>query len=241
LTRAGVDECEPYLKTYHFKLTAGKKIQGPNVSEHCMAMLLSISRGLFDQYKLNKYTHRPTEILNKSILIVGLGGIGTEVAKKLNVFGAKVDSIDHSFTKKNFIGRNYNIESLIKIAKNYDVIINCLPLTKITKNLFDKRFFYSMKKLSIFLSVSRDQTINIKDFKKFLKTKKLFGVAIDNTGSFKMKNKVEYNKKYNFLLTDHLAGVTTDNHRRAKLIYDNIDAYAKNKKINFLVSKQKGY
>ena len=54
-----------------------------------------------------------------------------------------------------------------------------------------------------------------------------------------MKNKIEYNKKYNFLLTDHLAGVTTDNQRRTKLIYDNIDAYVKNKKINYLVSKQK--
>ena len=56
-----------------------------------------------------------------------------------------------------------------------------------------------------------------------------------------MKNKIEYNQKYNFLLTDHLAGVTTDNQRRTKLIYDNIDAYVKNKKINYLVSKQKGY
>tara|TARA_B100001093_G_scaffold495600_1_gene540278 strand:+ start:8619 stop:9572 length:954 start_codon:yes stop_codon:yes gene_type:complete len=241
LTRAGVDECEPYLKSYHFKLTAGKKIQGPNVSEHCLAMLLSISRGLFDQFNCKKYTYRPTEILNKKILVVGLGGIGIEISKKLDMFGAKIDSVDHSFSKKSFIKKNFSLKNLNKIIGNYDIVINSLPLTKVTKNLFDKKIFNSMKKLSIFLSVSRDQTINIKDFKKFLSTNKLFGVAIDNTGSFKMKNKIEYNKKYNFLLTDHLAGVTTDNQRRTKLIYDNIDAYVKNKKINFLVSKQKGY
>ena len=241
LTRAGVDECEPFLKSYHFKLTAGKKIQGPNVSEHCLAMLLSLSRGLFDQFNCNEYTHRPTEILDKKILVVGLGGIGIEISKKLNIFGAKIDSVDHSFTKKSFINKNFNLKSLSRIIGNYDVVINSLPLTKVTKNIFNKKIFNSMKKLSIFLSVSRDQTINIQDLKKFIKTKKLFGIAIDNTGSFKMKNKIEYNKKYNFLLTDHLAGVTTDNQRRTKLIYDNIDAYVKNKKINYLVSKQKGY
>ena len=241
LTRAGVDECEPYLRSYHFKLTAGKKIQGPNVSEHCLAMLLSISRGLFDQYNFKKYTYRPTEILDKKVLIVGLGGIGLEIAKKLHIFGASIDSIDHSYKKKLFIKKNYGLKTLKKVIGNYDIVINSLPLTKITKNLFKKKIFILMKKLSIFLSVSRDQTINIKDFKNFLKTKKLLGSAVDNTGSFKMKKKIVYNKKFNFLLTDHLAGVTTDNKRRVKLVYDNIDAYIKNKKVNFLVSKKKGY
>ncbi len=241
LTRAGVDECEPYLQSYHFKLTAGKKIQGPNVSEHCLAMLLSISRGLFDQYNFKNYTYRPTEILDKKVLIVGLGGVGLEIAKKLNVFGASIDSIDHSYKKKLFIKKNYGLKNLKNVIGNYDIVINSLPLTKITKNLFNKKIFILMKKLSIFLSVSRDQTINIKDFKNFLKTKKLLGAAVDNTGSFKMKKKIVYNKKFNFLLTDHLAGVTTDNKRRVKLVYDNIDAYIKNKKVNFLVSKKKGY
>jgi len=241
LTRAGVDECESYLKNYYFTLTCGKKIQGPNVSEHCLAMLLSISRGLFDQYNKKQYKNRPTEILNKSIIIIGLGGIGIEIAKKLHSFGAKIDSVDHSYTKNFFIRKNFKLNYLEKIIGNYDIVINSLPLTKITKNFFNKKIFNQLKKFSMFISVSRDQTININDFKKFIKTKKLFGAAIDNTGSFKMKKKVEYDSKYNVLITDHLAGVTTDNTRRSKLLFDNIDAYIKGKKTNFLVSKQKGY
>ena len=241
LTRAGVDECEPYLKDYHFTLTCGKKIQGPNVSEHCLSMLLSISRGLFDQYNRKHYTNRPTEILDKSIIVIGLGGIGKEIAKKLYSFGARIDSVDHSFVKEFFITKNFKLNHLEKVIGNYDIVINSLPLTKITKNFFSKRIFNQFKRFSIFISVSRDQTINIKDFKKFIKTKKLFGAAIDNTGSFQMNKKVEYDSKYNILLTDHLAGVTTDNSRRIKLLLNNIDAYVKGKKLNYLVSKQKGY
>ena len=98
-----------------------------------------------------------------------------------------------------------------------------------------------MKNQSIFISVSRDQTINVKDLKIFIKKKKFLGVAIDNTGSFKMNKKIIYDRKYNFLLTDHLAGLTTDNERRLKLVYENINSYIQGKKLKYLVSKNKGY
>ena len=74
-----------------------------------------------------------------------------------------------------------------------------------------------------------------------MKKRKFLGVAIDNTGSFRMKKKIIYDKKNNFLLTDHLAGVTTDNNRRIKLVFENIKAYISGKKVNYAVSKTKGY
>ena len=69
-------------------------------------------------------------------------------------------------------------------------MINALPLTKQTKKIFNKKIFKNMKKKSIFISVSRDQTINIRDLKTFIKNRKFLGVAIDNTGSFRMKRKL---------------------------------------------------
>ena len=89
--------------------------------------------------------------------------------------------------------------------------------------------------------MSRDQTINIRDLKTFIKNRKFLGVAIDNTGSFRMKKKIIYDKKYNFLITDHLAGVTTDNTRRVKLVFDNIKSYVYGRKPKYEVSKTKGY
>ena len=56
-----------------------------------------------------------------------------------------------------------------------------------------------------------------------------------------MKKKIIYDKKYNFLITDHLAGVTTDNTRRIKLVFDNIKSYIYGKKMKYEVSKIKGY
>ena len=68
----------------------------------------------------------------------------------------------------------------------------------------------------------------------FIKLKKFSGVAIDNTGSFRMKDKVYYDKKTNFILTDHQAGVSTNLERRKNLIFKNIDNYYKKRKPGYL-------
>jgi D-2-hydroxyacid dehydrogenase (NADP+) len=240
LSRAGIDECLPYLKNYKFKFTSGKKIQGPNVSEHCMSLLLALTRGLFSEYHKTNFL-RPTEIKDKKVLIFGLGGIGLEIAKKIDSFGAEVYSVNNEKVKFKKVIKNYSLKQSKKIIKNFDIIINALPYTFETKSFFNKTFFSKMKKKSFFINISRDQTINIEDLKKFIKLKKFSGVAIDNTGSFRMKDKVYYDKKTNFILTDHQAGVSTNLERRKNLIFKNIDNYYKKRKLYFEVSKLKQY
>ena len=241
LTRAGIDECIPFLKDYKFTFTSGKKIQAPNVSEHCVSLLLSLTRSLFDQNNAKNYKFRPTEISGQKILIVGLGGIGSEIAKKLYNFNCKVYSINRSLKKNRYVEKNYSISKLKYIINKFDIIINSLPLTKDTIGIFDRKVFNKMKNKCFFISISRDKTINLKDFKFFLKKNKFAGVAIDTTGSFKISKRVVFQRKYNFLLTNHLGGETTDNLRRTKLIYENINAFASGKKLKYLVSKTKGY
>lgn len=242
LTRAGIDEFTSYLPHYKFRFSVGKKIQGPNVSEHCISLLLSLTRGLFDQLNQKSYTLRPTEIKNKKVLIVGLGGIGNEIALKLNSFGAKISSVNRSGNKRSYIYKNYSLNSFVSQVNKFDILINCLPLTNKTNKIFNKKIFNNMKKNSIFVSVSRDQTINLKDLMNYIKKRKFFGVAIDNTGSIKMKNKkVIYSRSKNLIVSDHLGWVTTDEDRRKNLIFNNIDAYIKGKKINYLVSKNNQY
>tara|TARA_Y100000389_G_scaffold144905_1_gene143331 strand:- start:525 stop:1478 length:954 start_codon:yes stop_codon:yes gene_type:complete len=240
LSRAGIDECLPYMKNYNFTFTSGKKIQGPNVSEHCLALLLVLTRGLLSLDR-NKYFLRPTEIKDKKILITGFGGIGSEIAKKLFAFGAKIDSVNDTKVTSKYVEKNYKLSNLKKIVKNYEIVINALPLTSKTKNLFDKNIFNRMNKKCFFLNISRDQTIKISDLKKVVNEKKFLGIGIDNTGSFKMNKKIIYDSKSNFVLTDHQAGISTNLDRKKKLIFENLKNYYLKKKMNFLVSKEREY
>ena len=240
LSRAGIDECLPYMKSYNFKFTSGKKIQGPNVSEHCLALLLALTRGLFSLDR-EKYFLRPTEIKDKKVLITGFGGIGLEIAKKLFSFGAVIDSVNDSRVMSKYVRKNYKLQNLKKIVKNYEIIINSLPLTSKTKNFFDKSIFKNMRENCFFINISRDQTIKIQDLKNFIKKKKFMGVGIDNTGSFKMNKKIIYDPNSNFILTDHQAGISTNLFRRKKLIIENVKNFYLKKKMNYLVSKIKEY
>ena len=66
-----------------------KKLQSINASEHCLALLLYLIRNLNSKYDYVV----PSEINGKNALIIGLGGIGAEIAKKLKIFGANIDAI----------------------------------------------------------------------------------------------------------------------------------------------------
>lgn len=153
ISRAGIDELIPNLKEYKFNISCGKKIQAPHVSEHCMSLLLGISRCLF--YNSNSVKSRPIEIKSKKLLIVGTGGIGKEIAKLTKHFGLKVYSASRTTKKIKNVIKSFNIKNLSEIVNKFDIIINALPLTSLTKNIFNKKIFGKMKKNSIFICVSR--------------------------------------------------------------------------------------
>jgi len=226
LSRAGIDEFIDLLPMYKFKFTCGKKIQGPNVSEHCIALLLSLTRGM---YGYDKKSFRPTEIYKKEVLVTGLGGIGISVAEKLNAFGANVSSANTGLKPSySFVKNYYHISDLKNIVKKFDIIINTTPLTKKTFNLFDKKIFKNMKQGVFFVNVSRGDIVNTNDLKEFVKKKKFSGVGLDIIGSEDIVKINPFEKYKNVVFTNHLAGITTDNIRRFDLLEKNLKNYINN-------------
>lgn len=239
LSRAGVDELIPYLKEYKFNISCGKKIQAPHVSEHCMSLLLGVSRCLF--YNNNLVKLRPIEIKSKKLLIVGMGGIGQEISKMSNHFGLKVYSASRTVKKIKNVIKSFNIKNLSKIVNKFDIVINALPFTSLTKNIFNKKIFGKMKKNSIFICASRSQTINKDHLMQYIKKKKFFGVGIDNTGNFPIKKNTFFHKKYNLIITNHQGGKTDNVLRKKQLAFQNINNFFRGKKIKNLVSKKLEY
>ena len=154
-----MEEYSSRFNDLNFMLTCGKIIQGPNVSEHCLALLLYISRGLrFVKDKKKLLKKRPLELYNKNALIIGLGGIGRMIAQKLDSFGIKVSSVDVNYTShSHYIEKSYLFDDFQNIIKNFDIVINSCSLTNKTLNLFDKNF-NKMKKI-LFLSIFQEVNV----------------------------------------------------------------------------------
>lgn len=239
LSRAGIDEFKDLLTNYKFKFTCGKKIQGPNVSEHCLALLLNLTRGI-NGYDKKKF--QPTEINKKNILITGLGGIGISIAKKLNTFGAIVSSASLSSKSRNsFIKKNYNISDLKRIVGKFDIIINTTPLTNKTVNLFNKSIFRRMKQGVFFVNVSRRDTVNLFNLKEYIQKNKFAGVGLDVHDTKENFINNSFKKYKNVIFTNHEGGITTDETRRFDLLEKNLNKYIKKKKLINIVSIKKQY
>ena len=225
------------MKNLKIKITCGKKLQSINASEHCLALLLYLIRNLN-----NKNEHVvPGEINGKNVLIIGLGGIGSEIAKKLKIFGANIDAIVLKQRKISRVNTVHDKQYLKKIINNYDIIINTSPLTDLTKNLFNKNIFNKMKAGVFFINLSRNGSIDFKDLKNYLKKNRYGGIGLDLSEDF-LKIKMKYLKNFkNVKVTNHKAGITTNLERRFELMEKNIERYIYKKKMINIVDFNKGY
>ncbi len=237
LSRAGVEEYIEEIKKGNFSVTCGKIIQGPNVSEHCIAILTYLSRRL--RYVNNKKIlakNRPIELYKKNALVVGCGGIGTSIAEKLNAFGMNVSIADIKYVPFSFyINEFYLYQDLSKIINKFDVVINASALTEKTKNLFNKKLFSKMKKNSIFINVSRGKCVRTNDLLYYLKKNKFLGVGLDVVDPDPLPKNHPLRKFKNFFYTDHTAGWSDNLNRRFKLIIDNISNFINKGKLINLV------
>ena len=129
---------------------------------------------------LKKVLHirRPIELFKKT-LVIGFGGIGSNICERLVGFGMKIDIISEDLPPmSNYINNFFELDKLYNIVKNYDVIISAAPLTKKTYKIFNKVFFNNMKKQSIFINVSRGKLVDTTALLDKKIIEKLWGVGL---------------------------------------------------------------
>lgn len=165
----------------------------------------NLSRESFD-----KYFNNITDLYNKSCLIVGYGDVGKKLAKILKQFDMKIYTISRQKNIDNFVYKNYELYELEEAVSNADIIVNLLPLTKETKNIFSKKIFESMKKNPIFINVGRGETVDEKQLIIALKNKIISGAGLDVFANEPLpKNSLLFDFE-NVIITPHIAGLNRD-------------------------------
>ena len=243
---AGVDAfINPSFVKTNIVFTNGKILQGPEVADHAVGLLLTISRNIhyyYKNYKINKIK-RPIELLKKKALIVGFGGIGKCITERLTGFGMIIDVISEELPPLTREVNSFFASNMLnKISKNYDAIISAAPLTQKTKKIFDKKFFSLMKKNSIFINVSRGGLVDTKSLTNKSVFKKLLGIGLDVTNPEPLPKNHYLRKIPNVIITNHSAGLSDQNRSRAYgLVYENINRFCNNINLLNQVDKSKGY
>ncbi len=131
------------------------------------------------EHKLWEKNRNLRELFGKTVLIIGVGNIGQECARRFKAFGTKVLGADISDSKCEFVDEFFYMDSLPNALKLCDIAILCLPLTEKTEHIINEETLGYLKDDAVLINISRGKIINEADLIKVLKKNKLSGVALD--------------------------------------------------------------
>ena len=133
-------------------LTNCKIIQGPNIADHAMAMLLALTRSLHqviparttEEWRRGQY--RPIELHGKTAVVVGVGGIGAQIAQRAHAFGMTVIGVDPKDMPMNpYVARMVFPDAIDSVLPQADVVFVAAPLTPESEGMLGPRQFELMK------------------------------------------------------------------------------------------------
>ncbi len=125
-----------------------------------------------------RYDNNPSSLLyQKRVLICGYGHIGKLLETYLLPYEVTIDKIKRSNIDPE--AGVYSLADLNRIVGDYDVVIDLLPATAETVNIFNHQTFQAMKPNCFFINVGRASTVNEEALFTTLKERKILGAALD--------------------------------------------------------------
>lgn len=250
----GVERClaVPGFAESGIVLTNMQRTSSPPIAEHAIALMLALTRGLPNSVR-NQQTGNwnpdapPSlpmrEVGGRTLLVVGLGGIGTEVARRAHGLGMRVIATRNSSRE----GPDYVVkvglsDELLALAAEADVVVNAVPLTPATTNIFDKKFFDTLKPGAYFINVARGGSVVTADLVAALKSGKLAGAGLDVTEPEPLPADHELWKLPNVIITPHVAAQSDAQGERNWIVaQENLRRYAAGEPLLNVVDVARGY
>jgi phosphoglycerate dehydrogenase-like enzyme len=259
LISAGADPCaaQPGVAEGRILLTSSQGLHSPAVADHALALLLAVTRrintygaqqrtGRFQQPWANAAVVLDSgipELEGKNLLVVGLGGIGTEIARRGSAFGMHVRGTRNSSREGpdfvEYVGLADETEALVAWA---DFVVNALPLTPQTRGLFDTKLLTVMKPNTFFINVGRGETVVTDDLVDALATGKLAGAGLDVNDPEPLTPGHPLWAMPNVVLTPHMAAASDQLERRLLVLaMENVRRYAAGQRLVSVVEPRRGY
>lgn len=238
------------LRDSNVIVTNNKIVQAPEIADHAMAMLLFLSRHLYDFYAdKQRETWQPPspypgiELRGKTAVIIGVGGIGTQIAIRASAFGMDVIGVDpEDKPMVPFLKMVVKPDQLDDVIPQADVLFISAPHTPQSHKMVGAREFSLMKKNSYFIAVSRGGLYDMNGLVKALDTKQLAGAGVDVTDPEPLPKGHPLWKFDNVMITPHIAGRSDhDRERMVGTAKENLKRFVEGKPLVNVVNKQNGY
>jgi phosphoglycerate dehydrogenase-like enzyme len=243
----------PGLAQSPVTLTNAQRLYGPEIAEHALAMVLALTRGLrvtipaqqdgnWLRGDLEDRVHF-VELSGKTALVLGLGGIGSEIARRAHALGMTVLATRRKTSERPpYVQAIGKPDQARELAAQADVVFNCLPLTPETDHVCDAAFFAAMKTSAIFVNVGRGRTTDTDALARALADGKLGGAALDVTDPEPLPKDHALWRLPNVVISPHIAAQSDHARERLFALYrENLRRFAQGEPLLSVVDKAAGY
>jgi phosphoglycerate dehydrogenase-like enzyme len=183
------------------------------------------------------------ELHGKTVVLIGVGAIGSEFARKAVCLGMRVIGVRKT-KEKQVEGISFMVgtERLLEVLPEADFVVLTVPLTKVTIGLIGEEAFQAMKRSAYIINVGRGKTIDEPALVKALEHGWIAGAGLDVFEEEPLPADSPLWDMEQVIVTPHSAGLTPEYDNRAWDIFlENLERYVKNKPLRNVVDQHNGY
>ena len=174
--------------------------------------------------------------------IVGLGSIGSEIARRGLSCGMRVMAVDPVKTKTSQDIDLWTPERLPDLLSKSDFVVISAPHTPQTEKLFRRTQFLQMKRTAYLINVGRGMIVDLKDLTTALKSGTISGAGLDVFELEPLPAKHPLWKMENVIITPHVgSSATCIALRHLEFLLDNVARFSQGKNLRNLVDKEKWF
>jgi D-3-phosphoglycerate dehydrogenase / 2-oxoglutarate reductase len=222
---AGIDNLDvEYLAEKKIEIIHAAEGNKDAVGEHTVGILLSLLRNIpraDDEVKMGVWKreeNRGTEIMGKTVSIIGFGNMGQAFAQRLSGFSCKILVYDKY--KTGFGGNVCEEADMNRIFNETDILSLHIPLTDETRMMINLDYLCRFKKQIVVINTARGEILSLADLIEAMERRKVSGAALDVLENEKIDKltpeqaKAFYNlrERNNVIFTPHIAGWTYESH-----------------------------
>jgi phosphoglycerate dehydrogenase-like enzyme len=174
------------------------------------------------------WPHYPTtELRGQTLLVVGVGAIGLEVARLASAFGMRVVGVKRETGERvPHVDSLHPPEQLRELVGDAHAIVVTLPLTDETRGLIDRDTIERMRDGAVFVNVGRGRVVDEEALIDALRSGKLAGAALDVTYKEPLPPESPLWEMENVILSPHTAALSWhENERIVELFAENLRRY----------------
>jgi phosphoglycerate dehydrogenase-like enzyme len=252
---AAVDQfLYPELKQSEIVVSNAGPVHGPVVAEHAMAMVLALAKRLPSAVRYQgrrkwaleamwNERPRPREVRGATLVVLGLGSIGAEVASmaaalKMNVIGVR----EHPERGPGGAHQVVGYDALDSVLGRADFVALAAPLTPSTRHVINTRRLRLFKKTASLINVSRGGLVDEAALVAALKQELIGGAALDVFEEEPLSRWSRLWKMPQVLITPHTAFLTENVwQRHYELFTANLKRYLAGLPLEDMADKERGY